>query len=68
MAQNVANEKWAGNVTLSPWSFTIDANRLIIATSSATTSGSKTARPGMLGCARITILYFGKPTTTTSTK
>ena len=33
MAQNVANEKWAGNVTLSPWSFTIDANRLIIATS-----------------------------------
>ena len=33
MAQNVDNEKWAGNVTLSPWSFTINANRLIIATS-----------------------------------
>ena len=33
MAQEVDNEKWAGNVTLSPWSFEIGANSLIIAIS-----------------------------------
>ena len=33
MAQNVDNAKWAGNVTVSPFSFTEEDNRLLISQS-----------------------------------
>ncbi len=33
MARSVDNEKWAGNVSVNPFSFTKDANRLIISQS-----------------------------------
>lgn len=36
MARSVDNEHWAGRVDLSPWSFTKDANRLIISQSGHT--------------------------------